>query len=101
MPASITHTYYYMAVPISLECILSNGEVIKYHKFISVVVIEISARYLNTGPADRLGIIIYRLLIGCVTIITHYPLFTKFCGSVFGPCFVRQCVAFPKQSHLL
>ena len=35
-------------------CILSNGEVIKYHKFIFVVVIELSARCLNTGPADRL-----------------------------------------------
>ena len=34
---------------------LSNGEVIKYHKFISVVVIELSARCLNTGPEDRLS----------------------------------------------
>ena len=39
----------------SVNCILSNGEVIKYHKFISVVVIELSARCLNTGPEDRLG----------------------------------------------
>ena len=37
-----------------ISCILSNGEVIKYHKFISVVVIELSARCLNTGPEDRL-----------------------------------------------
>ena len=37
-------------------CIMSNGEVIKYHKFISVVVIELSARCLNTGPEDRLDI---------------------------------------------
>ena len=37
-----------------IYCILSNGEVIKYHKFIPVVVIEISARGLNTGPEDRL-----------------------------------------------
>ena len=36
-------------------CILSNGEVIKYHKFISVVVIELSVRCLNTGPEDRLS----------------------------------------------
>ena len=36
--------------------ILSNGEVIKYHKFISVVVIELSVRCLNTGPEDRLGL---------------------------------------------
>ena len=35
-------------------CILSNGEVIKYHKFISVVVIELLVRCLNTGPEDRL-----------------------------------------------
>ena len=35
-------------------CILSNGEVIKYHIFISVVVIELSVRCLNTGPEDRL-----------------------------------------------
>ena len=38
-----------------ISCILSNGEVIKYHKFISVVVIELSARCLNTGPEDRLS----------------------------------------------
>ena len=51
-----------------IYCILSNGEVIKYHKFISVVVIELSFRCLNTvvvielsfrclntGPEDRLG----------------------------------------------
>ena len=37
-----------------IYCILSNGEVIKYHKFISVVVIELSARCLSTGPEDRL-----------------------------------------------
>ena len=37
-----------------IYCILSNGEVIKYHKFISVVVIELSVRGLNTGPEDRL-----------------------------------------------
>ena len=30
------------------------GEVIKYHKFISVVVIELSVRCLNTGPEDML-----------------------------------------------
>ena len=33
---------------------MSNGEVIKYHKFISVVVIELSVRCLNTRPEDRL-----------------------------------------------
>ena len=33
---------------------MGNGEVIKYHKFISVVVIELSVRCLNTGPEDRL-----------------------------------------------
>ena len=33
----------------------SNGEVIKYHKFISIVIIELSIRCLNTGPEDRLG----------------------------------------------
>ena len=38
-----------------IYCILSNGEVIKYHKFISVVVIELSVRCLNTGPEDRLS----------------------------------------------
>ena len=32
---------------------MSNGEVIKYHN-ISVVVIELSVRCLNTGPEDRL-----------------------------------------------
>ena len=38
-----------------IYCILSNGGVIKYHKFISVVVRELSVRYLKTGPEDRLG----------------------------------------------
>ena len=33
---------------------MCNGEVIKYHKFISVEVIELSVRCLNTGPEDRL-----------------------------------------------
>ena len=37
-----------------LSYLLSNGEVIKHHKFISVVVIELSVRCLNTGPEDRL-----------------------------------------------
>ena len=37
-----------------IYCIVSNGEVIKYHEFISVVVIELSVRCLNTGPEDRL-----------------------------------------------
>ena len=37
-----------------IYCILSNGEVIKYHLFISVVVKELSVRCLNTGPEDRL-----------------------------------------------
>ena len=41
-----------------IYCILSNGEVIKYHKFISVVVIELSVRCLNTGPEDRLGLVV-------------------------------------------
>ena len=39
----------------SINCILSNGEVIKYHIFISVVVIELSVRCLNTGLEDRLS----------------------------------------------
>ena len=33
---------------------MSNGEVIKCHIFISVVVIELLVRCLNTGPEDRL-----------------------------------------------
>ena len=40
-----------------ISCILSHGEVIKYHKFISVVVIEFSVKCLNTGPEDRLGVL--------------------------------------------
>ena len=38
-------------------CILYSelwGCIIKYHIFISVVVIELSVRFLNTGPEDRL-----------------------------------------------
>ena len=34
--------------------ILGNGEVIAYHIFISVVVIELSVWSLNTWPEDRL-----------------------------------------------
>ena len=49
---------YFLVWGITLEhkiaCILGNGEVIKYHKFISVVVIELSVRCLNTGLEDRL-----------------------------------------------
>ena len=47
----------YISEKKSLSCllILSNGGVIKYHKCISVVVIELSVRCLNTGPEDRLG----------------------------------------------
>ena len=45
-----------------IYCILSNGEVIKYHKFISVVVIELSFRCLNTGPEDRLNRLVWNLL---------------------------------------
>ena len=37
-----------------IYCILSNREVINCHKFISVVVIELSIICLNTGPEDRL-----------------------------------------------
>ena len=51
-------TYIYTEKKISdclITCILSNGEVIKYHKFILVVVMELSVRSLNTGPEDRLG----------------------------------------------
>ena len=49
-----------------IYCILSNGEVIKYQKFISVVVIELSVRCLNTGPEDRLGNSIWGLIITLV-----------------------------------
>ena len=36
---------------------------IKYHKIISVVVIELSVRCLNTGPEDRLDIGLRYLII--------------------------------------
>ena len=45
-----------------IYCNLSNGEVIKYHKFISVVVIELSVRCLNTGPEDRLPYPVRKML---------------------------------------
>ena len=52
-------TYIYKHIRLCIffliYCILSNGEVIKYHIFISVVVIDLSVRCLNTGPGDRLG----------------------------------------------
>ena len=41
------------SLTVLFTCILSNGEVIKYHTFISVVVIEFSVRCLNTGPENR------------------------------------------------
>ena len=52
-----TYTSIYISEKISdclIYCILSKVEVIKYHEFISEVVIELSARCLNTGPEDRL-----------------------------------------------
>ena len=49
-----TYIYIKKITDCLIYCILSNGEVIKYHKFISVVVIELSVRCLNTGPEDRL-----------------------------------------------
>ena len=52
-----SHTSLKKITDCLISCILSsmsNGEVIKYHKFISVVVIELSVRCLNTGPEDRL-----------------------------------------------
>ena len=52
-----SYTSIYISEKKITDClILSNGEVIKYHKFISIVVIELSARCLNTGPEDRLSI---------------------------------------------
>ena len=39
---------------ICFVCILSNGEVIRYHILTSVVVIELSFGCLNTGPENRL-----------------------------------------------
>ena len=47
------HIQAYIPLEKSLT-VLFTGEVIKYHKFISVVVIELSVRYLNTGSEDRL-----------------------------------------------
>ena len=52
-----TYTSIYTSEKITdclIYCILSKGEVIRYHKFISVVVIELLVRCLNTGPEDRL-----------------------------------------------
>ena len=50
-----THLYFFsLTVLFTGPCILSNGEVIKYHIFSSVVVIELSVRCLNSGPEDRL-----------------------------------------------
>ena len=51
------HRYTSEKKSLSYLLFLSNGEVIKYHKFISVVVIEFSVRCLNTGPGDRLTLI--------------------------------------------
>ena len=55
------HAHTYTSIYISEKnhclcylCILSNGEEIKYHKFISVVDVELSDRCLITGSEDRL-----------------------------------------------
>ena len=48
------HLQAYTSLKKVSACILSNGEETEYHKFISVVVIELSVRCLNTGPEDRL-----------------------------------------------
>ena len=60
----LAHTYIsiYTTVKIFTDCLIycisgngknGNGEVMKYHIFIFVVVIELSVRCLNTGPEDR------------------------------------------------
>ena len=50
------HIQAYASLKKSLTVLLTAcGEVIKYDKFISVVVIELSVRCLNTGPEDRLN----------------------------------------------
>ena len=76
------------SLTVLFTCILSNGEVIKYHKFISVVVMELSVRCLNTGPEDRLPprllilskavillLFVYSLLLLCVGLIVLDPCF--------------------------
>ena len=65
-----------------IYCILSNGEVKKYHKFISVVVIELSVRCLNTGPEDRLSIslkcVFFNIALRCETAFkTNGPLYLQ------------------------
>ena len=50
-----TYTNIYISEKISdclIYSILSNGELIKYQIFFSVVVIELSVRCLITGPGD-------------------------------------------------
>ena len=50
---------------------LYSGDDIKYHMFISVVVIELSVRCLNTGPEDILGngeVIKYHIFISVIVI---------------------------------
>ena len=55
-----------------IYCILSNGEVIKYNKFISVVVIELSFKCLNTGPEDRLMYFMWQSLSTGLSLWTHF-----------------------------
>ena len=49
------YTYLKKITDCLIYYIVGNGEVIKYQKFISVVVIELSVRCLNTGPENRLS----------------------------------------------
>ena len=44
------------SLTVLFTCILSNGEVIKYHKSISVLVIELSFKCLNIGPEDKVTV---------------------------------------------
>ena len=65
-----------------IYCILSNGEVIKYHEFISVVVIELSVRCLNTGPEDRLGLGYLGFLTKPDSNMCHSPQLQRLAGKL-------------------
>ena len=56
-------------------CILCNGYVIKYHQFISVVVIELLVKCLNTGPEDLYSVQWVRNKVSSIYLCSSYRTF--------------------------
>ena len=80
------HIQAYTSLKEISEClILRNGEVIKYHKFISAVLIELSVRCLNIGPEDRLIEDLHNVVVWCRFVLTKFIAIFESPQSI--PCF--------------